>query len=282
MPFSLLCCVSDKTFDADEKPSSRNGYSASSNSAIATAGPSSPTVKTPASKPKSKGKPEPYAANRAQELFDAYADEDDKEVIGAEGFERLCSDAGLPLDGALPLVLSWQLDASDMGQISREQWTKGTSALQISNLHALTTCLTDLENLLLLEQEPVKRGSKGVNVPYNREQYFKYADDRKSAFGKLYAFCFILAKQGESRNIQMDIASAFWSVLLAQRYPLMKELLEFIAEKGTYKFVTKDMWNMTWEFVQLTDPNLENYDEAEAWPTLIDEFVAWKKAKAST
>jgi DCN1-like protein 4/5 len=72
-----------------------------------------------------------------------------------------------------------------------------TSArVRVSTITTLTTCLTDLEDLLLLEREPIKRGSKESKSPYNRERYFGYAQDTKVAFGKLYTFCFTLAKQG--------------------------------------------------------------------------------------
>jgi hypothetical protein len=145
MGFSLFCCTSAKPFDldADEKHLPANGHHSASTSATATATAdprtSAPTpTKTSTSPSKStskvpkgpKGKPEPFTPARAQELFDAYADQDDKDVIGPEGFERLCGDAELALDGALPLLLSWQLDASDMGQITKVQWMNGTSSLQ--------------------------------------------------------------------------------------------------------------------------------------------------------
>ena len=60
----------------------------------------------------------------------------------------------------------------------------------------------------------------------------------------------------------MDIAAAFWQVLLGTQYPLINDLLEYITvcacllflriggsahfmqEKGTYKIVTKDVWAM--------------------------------------
>jgi len=71
-----------------------------------------------------------YSKQRAETLFSQFVDEDVPNVIGTEGFERLCNKAKVPLDGALPLLLAWQLDAHEMGKISKREWMEGTVALQ--------------------------------------------------------------------------------------------------------------------------------------------------------
>lgn len=71
-----------------------------------------------------------YSEQRAEALFSQFTDEDSPGVIGAEGFERLCNQAQVPLDGALPLLLSWQLDSQEMGKISKEEWMKAAAVLR--------------------------------------------------------------------------------------------------------------------------------------------------------
>jgi len=71
-----------------------------------------------------------YSKQRAEALFSQFVDEDVPDVIGTEGFERLCNEAQVPLDGALPLLLAWQLDAHEMGKISKREWMEGTATLQ--------------------------------------------------------------------------------------------------------------------------------------------------------
>jgi DCN1-like protein 4/5 len=63
-------------------------------------------------------------------LFKKYADPDDPNVIGPEGFSDLCTEAQIPLDGAGPLILAWQLNAKEMGKFTKEEWTKGTESLK--------------------------------------------------------------------------------------------------------------------------------------------------------
>lgn len=73
---------------------------------------------------------EPYSAARASQLFASYADEDDADVIGPEGFEQLCNEADIPLDGAMPLILAWLVKGSEMAKITRSEWDTGMAELQ--------------------------------------------------------------------------------------------------------------------------------------------------------
>ncbi|KAI0086212.1 Cullin binding-domain-containing protein [Irpex rosettiformis] len=226
---------------------------------------------------------EPYSAATANILFARYADEDDPEVIGPGGLERLCGDADIPLEGALPLILAWQFGASEMAKVKKNEWEKGTSMLQISSLPSLATALHDLEDFLILNKPALKppvaaQAQKKKSLePYNRAKYYQYAQNKSKAFNEFYLFCFMLVKPPQGRNIEMETASAFWTVLLVPRYELMQQILDFIAEKGSYKGVNKDLWQMVLEFCQTVSPTLENFEADGAWPTMLDEFVAWKK-----
>ncbi|KAI0373272.1 DUF298-domain-containing protein [Pilatotrama ljubarskyi] len=238
---------------------------------------------------------EPYSEARARQLFKTYEDPDTPGEIGPEGFEKLCTDLDISLEGALPLVLAWQLNGSEMAKFKLDEWMKGTGELRVSNLQALSLAIRDLEDLLLLDKPPIQPSSgagalvkkKGIQQsdttePYNRRRYYQYAADKEKAFSDLYAFCFNLAKPATGRNIDMDTASAFWSVLVVPKYPIMNDILKFIAEKGTYKGVNKDLWNMTLEFCRAMQADLSNYEADGAWPTMLDDFVEWKKSSGTT
>ncbi|KAF9072867.1 Cullin binding-domain-containing protein, partial [Rhodocollybia butyracea] len=222
---------------------------------------------------------EPYTSARALALFEKYVDADDSTAIGPVGLENLCADANIPMEGAMPLILAWQLGAKEMGRFTKDEWVEGTSNLKISSLSSLLSALSDLNNLLIFSKSPVKSNPK--IDPYDRTTYLSYAKDTKSAFHKLYLFCFNLAKPEQSRNIDMETSAALWSVILSPKYPIMQEVLEYIGEKdGVYKATNKDLWTMMLEFCETVDPNLQGYESEEAWPTLLDEFVAWKKARS--
>ena len=65
-----------------------------------------------------------------EELFMEYADEDDPSFIGAEGMEKLCNDAHIPLEGPRPLLLAWLLEASELGRLTKQEWSKGLESLK--------------------------------------------------------------------------------------------------------------------------------------------------------
>jgi len=56
---------------------------------------------------------------------------------------------------------------------------------------------------------------------------------------------------------------------------------DFLNEKGG-KGVSKDTWNMFLEFVRTIDSGFMNYNMDGAWPSTIDDFVEWAKARLAS
>ncbi|CAE6472806.1 unnamed protein product [Rhizoctonia solani] len=232
--------------------------------------------------------PTTFTLERVQAMFDKYTDEDDSNVIGAEGMERLCTEASVPMDGALPLLIAWSVKAKTLGTITRSEFTDSFGKLKIDTPEKMALMALDLNSLFfgcnIADQASrmslVNNGQDSDS--YDRAQLRSFQRNAESAYAKFYSFCFGLVKPPQSRNIDMETSMAFWSVILAPKYSIASELLEFIAEKDTYKAVTKDLWGMTLEFCKTVQPDLTGLDEEEAaWPTLLDDFVEWKKAKAA-
>jgi len=266
---SLLCCVSNTLARSDEVDE-----------------------KKVAPKESQEVSNQQYTPQRAQSLFNSFSDEDDSNVIGPGGLERLCTEADIPLDGAQPLILAWQLKSSEMGKFTRVEWSHGMGLLEISSLPVLAQALKEFDDLLIRDKQALsrsasastqarKKGGASTREPYNRTRYWQYASDRKAAFAELYQFCFTLAKPPQARNIDLETAVALWSVLLAPRYSIINDLTTFLTEKGTYRGANKDIWNMVHEFCHTVDPSLDNYEADGAWPSLLDDFVTWAKSKTN-
>lgn len=234
---------------------------------------------------------EEYSPTRSHDLFKNFADADAPNVIGPEGVEKLCTAAGIPLDGAQPLVLAWQFGCREVGKITCDEWVHGTDALRISSLPALALALRELDDLVIHNRPAVKKpptststkrgGDSRTHVPYNRSRYWDCAQNSQAAFNELYQFCFTLSKPPQSRNIDMETATALWSVLLTVRYPIISEITTFLHDNGSYRGANKDIWSMVYEFCRTIHPNLDNYETDGAWPTMLDDFVSWKRGKAS-
>ena len=154
-----------------------------------------------------------YSEQRAEALFSQFADEDNPDLIGAEGFERLCKEAQVPLDGALPLLLSWQLDSHEIAQISKQEWMEATAALRcavssfkmtishrlgfrVSSLASFAVVLNDLNDLIVSGRPVVttSRVKSQRGATYDTTRYDSYATDIHKAFTSFYSFCFALAK----------------------------------------------------------------------------------------
>ena len=91
-------------------------------------------------------KAETYTHQRALELFNSYAKEDDKTVMETEEFLHLCTDANIANDGVLPLILSWQMGSKEMGKITKDEWVKGTSSLR-----CVLCCLSYVRVFIILQ-----------------------------------------------------------------------------------------------------------------------------------
>ncbi|KAF7323234.1 Defective in cullin neddylation protein [Mycena chlorophos] len=261
-----------------------------------------PMAPKPAPAPKTApAKIEPYSADRAASLFKEYADDDEPDVMGPENLGRFCTDADIPMDGSLPLILAWQLDAKEMGKFTKSEWTKGTDAIKISTAAQLAMFVKDLEQVLTKGKLPKSTSKKD---PYDRTAVNKYAANPTNAFQTFYMYCFNYAKPecvslvhnpailtwrrvhqpspATAKLILLQTSVALWSVSLVPKYPIMAEVLEFINQnEGSYKATNKDLWSMMLEFCTTVKPTLEDYEADGAWPTLLDDFVAWKKEKAT-
>lgn len=144
-------------------------------------------------------------------MFKKYADEDAPDVIGLEGFERLCKDTEMAMDGTRPLIFSWQIQAKEMGKISENEWVQGMATLKsvlvssvivahadqpsasfftrIGSIPSLSLAMEELDDLLFSGKK-----SKATGKEYDRTTYNTYASNPKAAFQKLYMYSFNLVK----------------------------------------------------------------------------------------
>lgn len=64
------------------------------------------------------------------------------------------------------------------------------------------------------------------------------------------------------------------------QHEIIADWITFLTETQK-RAVSKDTWNMILEFAVYheTDTELSSYDEEAAWPSVIDEFVEYLRAK---
>jgi len=229
--------------------------------------------------------PQSYTPQRFDALFDKYADEPPTaDTISPEGLEQLCIDAEMPMEGALPLLLAWSVNAATMGSITKSEWAT-LSDLRIDTAPKLGIAMKDLEKLFFPSDASDSAKTSPSNTaidPYKKDQLEGFERDPEGAFQKFYSYCFGLARTEQQRNIDVQTAMALWNVLILQKYPIMPDFIAFLEQNSSLKGVTKDLWNMVPEFCKSVDKDLNGYDECEAWPSLIDDFVRWKQEQQTS
>ncbi|XP_035254976.1 DCN1-like protein 3 [Anguilla anguilla] len=194
---------------------------------------------------------EEFSVPRIEELFGCYKDEVDDAIL-EEGMERFCSDLCVDPAEFRVLLLAWKFQAATMCKFTRREFVEGCKALRADSL-------------------------EGIHARFPRLLLEARAED---GFRDLYRFTFqfgLDAEEGQ-RSLQRDMAVALWRLVFTQDSPpILERWLDFLAENPSgVRGVSRDTWNMFLNFTQAVGPDLSNYSEDEAWPSLFDSFVEWE------
>lgn len=186
-----------------------------------------------------------------ESLYATYKGANKEDKISIDGVEMLLSDLQLEADSILVLILAWRCQAETQCEFSRDEFYKGLKNLNADSIDKLKN------NLIRTKQEL----SGNTNL-----------------FKDLYQFTFNYAKNSQQKSLDLELAIAYWNILLKSRFRFLDLWIEFLTE--THKrAITRDTWNLLLDFSLMIDDNMSNYDEEGAWPVLIDEFVEYARKK---
>lgn len=88
-----------------------------------------------------------------------------------------------------------------------------------------------------------------------------------------FTFCFGLDIISGQRILPADMAIVLWRLVFTIREPpLLARWLLFL-ECHHVRGIPRDTWNMFLNFAEIIGNDLGAYDDAEAWPSLFDDFV---------
>ncbi|XP_024365474.1 uncharacterized protein [Physcomitrium patens] len=182
-------------------------------------------------------------------FFNQYADKAEDHCIGPEGIEALCEDLGVPPTDVRILLLAWKLQAARQGYFSLEEWRKGLKSMRVDSLDKLRKALPSLQ------QEMVS--------PYNFKDFYTFS----------FKYCLTEPRQ---KTLDLETACQMLSLVLGSR-PHVASFLRFLQEQSEYKAMNLDQWSAFLRFCDEIKPDLRNYDESQAWPLLLDNYVEWAK-----
>jgi len=196
------------------------------------------------------------SASKMKSLFEkSYGDPEDPDIMSDSGMLKFFKDCGVSVDGYESLVIAYHLNAAEMGIYEKEEFVKG---------FVDSGCSTkkDIKNV-------IQKRIKGVR-------------SNSSAFKKFYKWLFQHVKEDEKKKtIPTELAIQLWTLVFHDKQSSMKLLgkwIEFCTEQQDkeLKVVSKDVWEMIYDFLIETQQIDDDYDDAGgSWPVAVDEFVEW-------
>ncbi|ERS97411.1 hypothetical protein HMPREF1624_05578 [Sporothrix schenckii ATCC 58251] len=199
-------------------------------------------------------------------MFDELRDpsQDAKDALGVESTMAYLTSLGLNPESGEVFVALELVQAPSLGEITRkgfvDGWKTSGSVTKEEQAKYITTLLKHFSTDLA---------------------YFK----------RVYRYTFGAGKEPDQRSMSLENAIEFWKVLFAAPGRPWKTAsrdwtplwIAFLEEKWT-RSVNRDMWNQTLEFAIKCseDETLGFWNEDGAWPSVIDDFVAWCNEKGYT
>ncbi|KZL82992.1 defective in cullin neddylation protein 1, partial [Colletotrichum incanum] len=197
------------------------------------------------------------------QMFDKLRDDskDEKDSLGLDSTMAYLQDLGVNLENAELLVVMELLQAPSVGEVTRKGYVDGWKATGAATRQAHVAHIKSLVSSL--STDPA---------------YFR----------KVYRHTFVASKEPNQKALNLEIAIVYWNVLFSPPGWLWKTKnqdwlqlwLKFLEEKWT-RSVNRDMWNQILEFAtkSMADETLSFWSEDGAWPSVIDDFVAWCKER---
>lgn len=183
-------------------------------------------------------------------LYEQYKDPNEDAIL-SEGIEKFCQDLEVKPEEFKVLVLAWKFGAETMCRFTRPEFVSGCKLLKTSSV-------------------------KGIQGKFP-EMLQEVQDPEK--FKDFYRFTFKFGLDSEigQRILPTDMAISLWKLVFSQKEPpLLKRWLAFLEKHPSVRGIPRDTWNMFLNFLESVGDDLSTYDDAEAWPSLFDDFVEYE------
>jgi len=195
--------------------------------------------------------------SRISSIFDSYRDPDEPDLILAPGVQAFCRDLRIPPEDYRVLLFAWKTDATVMCRFTRKEFIRGFRALRCDSVSAVSSHLLEVI-------EEVRSSPERFHELYR------------------WTYQFALDKDCGQRVLPVELATGLWRIVFTARSitppAILDPWLDFLEKQppGAIRSIPRDTWDMFLKFVDVVGDDLANYNDEEAWPSLLDDFVEYE------
>ena len=191
--------------------------------------------------------------NKIKRDFMNYADSKTKK-INEDGYEKMGKTLGIDIYTDIFITyFAYKCGSKQLEFITESEYIQGMKAFKCNTLNEVKNKIMKIREKLL--------------ELYNED------------FRNFYYFLFDLnvpgsAQDKKKKSISLEVVEVYFKSLFCDQFPISKEFLQFLKEKKVG--LKWDEWRMFLDFLQNQGNSFpKDYNEAEYYPVLIDEFYRW-------